>query len=55
MKKSLKKLSLNKKRILTIGESQKVYGGFANADANVTDCCVETCGGQKTRPGCGTQ
>ena len=46
MKKSFKKLVLDKKTILTLNESNQVKGGFANAST------VQGCGGEKTQPGC---
>ena len=46
MKKSFKKLTLNKKTILTLNESARIKGGFAGSG-------FETCGGEKTQPGCG--
>lgn len=47
MKKSFKKLSLNKKTILTLNQSAQIKGGLQAASG------VQTCGGEKTQPGCG--
>lgn len=47
MKKSFKKLTLNKKTILTLNQSAQIKGGLQAASG------VQTCGGEKTQPGCG--
>ena len=48
MKKTFKKLTLNKKTILTLNQSADIRGGAAGSGSG-----VQTCGGQKTQPCCG--
>ena len=50
MKKSFKKLTLDKKTILTLNQAASFKGGAAPSGSG-----VETCGGQKTKPCCPTQ
>jgi hypothetical protein len=48
MKKSFKKLALNKKTILTLNQSADIKGGFAAG----TSSGVQGCGGYTTAPCC---
>ncbi|WP_157547341.1 hypothetical protein [Kordia zhangzhouensis] len=50
MKKSVKKLNLNKMSILHLNEIPSIQGGRVPLDASG----VETCGGAKTQPECPT-
>lgn len=48
MKKSFKKLALNKKTILTLNQAADIRGGVAGSASG-----VQGCGGQTTQPCCG--
>jgi len=49
MKKSVRKLNLNKTSIMKLNETPAIFGG---RNAPVDASGVETCGGAKTKPEC---